>query len=305
MSKEKLPIIIDCDPGVDDALALLILYKHIKDFDLKLLCASSGNTPIAITTRNCQFFAKNYFKGTKVAKGLDRPLVKATLDDAENVHGKTGLGNFDPGEIDYPVEEDSAKAMYEVLQKSKEPITIITIGPMTNVARLLVTYPDIKYKIREMYSMIGSKNCIGNITEFAEFNAYYDPEAFDIVAKSGIPITFNTMEIGEQSGILKNDILNVPPTNKTQQMIRQIVAGVNEIRDPSGKRVYVYDANSIIAITQPELYDYINCEVEVTTSKEEYGKCVLRRSKNGHCRYQVAKNVHEVKQYIINELLSI
>ena len=300
---KKLPIILDTDPGFDDTMAMLILYKYKDMFDIKLICSTAGNTPINITTRNVQFFAKTFFKGVKVAKGLKNPLVKQNCSDASNVHGDGGLGEFNPGPQKYPYKEDSAKAMYDTLRKSKEPITLITLGPMTNIARLLISYPDIKPKIREIYSMIGSITGRGNITPCAEFNSYFDPEAFDIVAKSNIPITFNTIESGEISRFDREKFLRIPSRSTISSLIKSIIHGTTEINDP--KSIFMYDLSSVYSIIKPEFYNFTRCDVKVFTDADYSGRCIMTDNPQGIHRYQTIKDIEKLKKSITNDLFSL
>ena len=302
-SIKRLPIILDTDPGFNDTMAILMLYKYKELFDIKLICSTAGNTPINVTTRNIQFFAKTFFKGVKLAKGLSQPLVKQNCSDASIVHGDTGLGEFNPGPQKYPYKEDSAKAMYETLKKSKEPITLITLGPMTNVARLLIAYPDIKPKIKEIYSMIGSITGRGNITPCAEFNSYFDPEAFDIVVKSNIPITFNTIELGEIMKFSREKFLRIPSKSTISSMIKSIIHGTNEINDPNS--IFMYDVSSVYALIKPEMYKFTKCDVKVWTDSEYSGKCVMTDNPNGVCRYQTIKNIEKLKKSIADDLFSL
>jgi len=296
----KTPLIVDCDPGFDDSVALIILYKNIEKFDLKLICSTAGNTPIEVTTRNCQFFAKEFFPGVRVAKGLAGPLANPEHTTAEIVHGKTGMGNFDPGEQDYPVEEDSAKAMYEVIKESSEPVTLLTLGPLTNVARLLIAYPDAKDNIKEIVAMIGSITGRGNITKKAEFNSYIDPEAFHIVVKSGIKIAFNPIELAEKASFSRKSFLKRKPKSMTEQMILEMAKGVNEILDQN--LLFIYDANSIVAMLRPDLYKFTPCTAKVLTDTNNYGQCIMVPDTHGmHC-YQEVKNMKKLKEYLLSQL---
>ena len=118
---EKLPIIVDTDPGIDDALALLLLYKHKEMFDIRLFCSTAGNNPINITTNNVKYFTKTYFNGCKVAIGSKDPLVRRNVISYEDVHGKSGLGSATIPNISYPtLKIPSYQAMAKVLKKSKE-----------------------------------------------------------------------------------------------------------------------------------------------------------------------------------------
>jgi len=296
-------IIIDCDPGFDDALALFILYKNSSMFDIKMICSTAGNTPIEKTTRNVQFFAENFFNGTIVAKGMSDALQKVNNHGAEEVHGDTGLGNFDPGDQTYPYEENSTEAMYTILKKSRTPITLVTLGPMTNIANLLLKHPDIKNKIECIYSMIGSIDGTGNVKPYAEFNTWFDAEALDIVLQSNIPITFNPMQLAENARIPRDIFDNHIVDSTIQSMIKTMMEGVIETKDP--KSIFVYDANTICALIKPDLYDYVPCDATVSTKPSTYGKTIMKKNPKGIHKYQVVKDKELLKQFILDNIFSL
>ncbi|MBQ9790952.1 MAG: nucleoside hydrolase [Clostridia bacterium] len=306
MSK-KLPIIIDTDPGIDDAIALIMLHKYIDMFDVKLICAVGGNISLDITTKNVQHIAKKFFNGVKIAQGLGEPLYKKLPYSEEEVHGFGGLGNYDiGGKQDYPFEQDAVKAMYEVLMNSKEKITLVTLGPMIDVGKLLRDYPEVKDKIEKIYSMIGSIGGIGNVPQapWAEFNAYIDPDAFKIVVDSGIPMVINPFEVGNDSRIKKQLFKDMKSNSETQDMIKLMVEGIYERKDPSC--ISIFDLNTTYGLIRPDLYELIPCDIEVCdSSSETEGKCVLTKNSSGkHC-YQVIKNIEECNREIMKDLFSI
>ena len=189
--------------------------------------------------------AKNYFNGVRVSRGESIPLVREHPLDASDVHSSSGLGNFNAPNVDYPCEENACLSIVDVLKSTRKKVTIVTLGAMTNIAKFIINYPDLKYKIDKIYAMIGSIKGKGNIEPFAEFNAYFDPEALDIVAKSGIPMIVNPMELGVNSVISKNDIMNIPSKNVTHDMIKDMVTG---LRESIGRKddICLYDPNTII-----------------------------------------------------------
>lgn len=295
----KIPLIIDADPGIDDALALIILSKNLKNFDLKLLTSCSGNTSIENTTKNLQFFAENYFNGVKVAKGTDKHL-SGVFARAEDVHGANGLGGYKIGEPTYPVEDNAVEAIYNLLKDEKEKVVVVTLGPITNYANLLLKHPDVKDKIEVIYAMIGSIEGTGNITPYAEFNAYVDPEALNIVANSGIKIIFNTIEMGNIAKIKQSVFAEKEVRNKTDEMIKVLCLSVVETLYPG--YVQFYDPCSVMVLLHPELFDFVRCNAQITTSGEEIGKCVLTEDKNGTCYYQKIKDLDKLLSCIMEEL---
>ena len=301
---DKRTLIVDTDPGIDDAIAFLILAKYKDNFDIKLFTTTAGNCSIDITTKNTQFFAEKYFNGVRVAKGASDPLVRVQPRDASDVHSAGGLGNFQiPEKINYPVEENSVEAMADVLRSAKDKVTLVTLGAMTNVARLLINYPELRCKIDKIYAMIGSIEGKGNIEPYAEFNAYFDPEALDIVAKAGIPMVVNPMELGVASVIKKSRFVEQTSQNDTHDMIKTMVCGVKESIGTSDD-VCLYDPNTIVALIRPDLYEFVPCDIEIYTNSEVRGKCVMTKNNKGIHAYQIMKDPEAINKFVLDALFN-
>lgn len=296
---KKRPIIIDCDPGIDDAMALLLLAQFKDNFDIKLITSCAGNIPIDITTKNLQFFAENFFNGVRIAKGSRIPLVKKPIN-AVHVHGKNGLGSYEIPEQNYPYDNDAVESMYDVLNNSQEKITLVTLGPMTNIAKLMIRYPEVKEKIDVIYSMIGSIDGTGNMTDYSEFNAYYDPEAFDIVVKCNIPMIINPMQLGNETRVKKSVFANMPTETIKDNLVKTMAESVNSPEDNTC--ICLYDPNTIVGLIKPEYYDYVPCEIHVYTYPDMEGKTVLKYNPDGIHKYQVVKNMDKLNDFIITQL---
>jgi purine nucleosidase len=183
-----IPVIIDCDPGHDDALALLLAAGEPR---LRLLGVTTvaGNQTLDKTTRNAQkILALAGASDIPVAAGCDRPLV-SELTVADDIHGASGL---DGPDLDVPVAETAGvhavQLMRQLIKDCAEPVTLIAIGPLTNVALLLRTHPGITSRLRRIVFMGGSTDR-GNTTPYGEFNVVTDPEAADVVLRSALPLT--------------------------------------------------------------------------------------------------------------------
>ena len=192
------PVIIDCDPGHDDALALLLAAG---DARVRLLGVTTvaGNQTLDKTTTNAQrILALAGVSGVPVAAGCDRPLVGA-LTVAEDIHGASGL---DGPDLDVPVAEiadvHSVELMRRLIADSAEPVTLIATGPLTNVALLLRTHPEVTPRLRRIVFMGGSTDR-GTTTPYGEFNIVTDPEAADIVLRSGLPVTMIGLNVTHQA----------------------------------------------------------------------------------------------------------
>jgi purine nucleosidase len=192
------PVIIDCDPGHDDALALLLAAG---DSRLRLLGVTTvaGNQTLDKTTRNAlRILALAGVADVPVAAGCDRPLV-ADLAVAEDIHGASGL---DGPDLDGPVAEvadmPGVELMRRLIVDSAEPVTLIATGPLTNVGLLLRSHPEVMPRVRRIVLMGGSTDR-GNTTPYGEFNIVTDPEAADIVLRSGLPITMIGLNVTHQA----------------------------------------------------------------------------------------------------------
>ncbi|GAA0537495.1 pyrimidine-specific ribonucleoside hydrolase RihA [Paractinoplanes ferrugineus] len=182
------PVIVDCDPGHDDALALLLA---VGDPRLRLLGVTTvaGNQTLPRTTANAlKILARAGATDVPVAAGCARPLV-GELRVAEDIHGASGLDGPDlEGPTGEVADVPAVELMRRLIEHSAEPVTLIATGPLTNVALLLRSHPGVTANLRRIIFMGGSTER-GNTTPYAEFNIVTDPEAADIVLRSGLPTT--------------------------------------------------------------------------------------------------------------------
>jgi purine nucleosidase len=190
-------IIIDTDPGQDDAVAILLALASPEEIEVLGITAVAGNVPLALTQRNarivCELAGR---RDIHVFAGCDRPLAH-TLVTAEHVHGKTGLDGIALPEPTMPLQDTHAvEFIIETLrQEPPGTVTLCPLGPLTNIATAFNTAPDIVGRVQEIVLMGGAYFEVGNITPAAEFNIYVDPEAADIVFKSGVPLTVMPLDV--------------------------------------------------------------------------------------------------------------
>lgn len=181
------PIIIDCDPGVDDALALYFAFSH-KEFNIKAITVVGGNVSLDKTASNAINLVDYLGVDVKVAKGAKGPLLR-NLTIADEVHGESGIGDvlLNPSNRAF-YEKDAVDTIREEVISCNGDLHIIALGPLTNIATAFLKYPEIKEKINGI-TLMGGATKGGNVTPVAEFNIYVDPEAAKIVFESGVPIT--------------------------------------------------------------------------------------------------------------------
>ncbi|SOD92451.1 nucleoside hydrolase [Spirosoma fluviale] len=201
---KKIPVLIDCDPGHDDAVMLLLAFGSGL-FDIKAITSSAGNQTQEKTLKNTMRIMELIGADVPVYRGSDKPLFRKLII-ADNVHGEMGMDGPvlpEPTLQHHPL--SALEAMAQILAESDEKITIVPTGPLTNVATFLLAYPHLKPKI-ERISLMGGGAFRGNITPTAEFNIYVDPEAAAIVFKSGVPITMCGLDVTHKALVFQEDI---------------------------------------------------------------------------------------------------
>lgn len=258
----KQPIIIDTDPGIDDAAAISFALNH-PEFDLKMISTVNGNVGIEKTTANALKIKRFFNSDVPVHRGASQPLLSAIVDASE-VHGESGMEGYTFPEIN---ESDldsthAVEAMRDVLLKSETPITLIPIGPLTNIALLLMTYPEVKAYIKEIVLMGGSASR-GNVTPLAEFNIYCDPEAAQIVFNSGLPITMIGLDVARSSSLTHETINDLKSINETGKMLHQLFKHYRG--DDFEKGINVYDAYTLLYLLHPEHFDVREADVQIET----------------------------------------
>ncbi|MGY1773856.1 nucleoside hydrolase [Blastococcus sp. SYSU D00813] len=190
------PLVIDTDPGIDDALAILLALAS-PEVDLRLVTTVHGNVDLAQTTENAlRVLHLAGRSDVPVAAGARGPLVHPLAERAGHVHGAAGLGGVDlppsPAAVD---PRPAVTALADLLTAAEEPVTVCAIGPLTNVALLLAVYPEAAERIGRLVVMGGSAGAGGNVTAAAEFNAWADPEAAQAVFASAIPTVLVGLDV--------------------------------------------------------------------------------------------------------------
>ena len=247
----KRPIIIDTDPGIDDALAIAIaLFSD--ELDVKLITTVAGNVGLDKVTYNALRLLK-YFEreDIPVAMGADSPLIRP-YEDASNVHGKSGMEGFDFEETTISaIKENAVDAMRKVIMESAEPVTLVPIAPLTNIALLLKTYPEVKKNIREIVMMGGSASR-GNKGVMSEFNVALDPEAAHMVFHSGVKLTMVGLDVGLKALVLPQDSERIKDMNKTGAMAYCLFKKYRGGSFNTGLKMY--DSSAIAYLLAPEMF---------------------------------------------------
>ena len=261
------PIIIDCDPGHDDAIALLMAIASPK-IDLLAVTAVAGNAPVADTARNARaVLTAAGVTDIPVAAGMDRPLMRR-LVTAPHVHGDNGLGGTNPPAPAFDLDPRHAvDLLIDTITGSDEPVTLVPTGPLTNIATMIRMAPEVCRRIPRMILMGGSAG-LGNVTPSAEFNIYVDPDAAEIVFSSGIPITMVGLDVTHRATFTAEDTARVRALNSD---IGNFVADMLAFYGKADRVVGgipLHDPCCVAAIIEPDLITTQPMNVQVETKSE-------------------------------------
>ncbi|WP_283588604.1 pyrimidine-specific ribonucleoside hydrolase RihA [Limosilactobacillus viscerum] len=261
-------IILDCDPGHDDALALTMAVASPK-IELLAVTTSAGNqTPDKTLNNAMRMLTLLHREDIPVAQGNQTPLVKP-LETAPEVHGKTGLDGADLPEPDFAVQEIPAiELIAKTLRESSDKVTLVVTGPMTNAALFLRVYPDLaKEKIDQIVFMGGAMG-LGNWRPSVEFNIFVDPEAAKIVMNFGIPLVMAPLNVTHKAQILKNEIeeigkINNPVAHAFYGLLN-FFEQYHENPKWGLKGAPLHDPCTIAWLIDPEMFetDWMNVDVE-------------------------------------------
>ena len=259
------PILIDCDPGHDDAIALLLALAS-PEVELLGVTSVAGNQTLEKTTANAIRVLE--FAGhpdVPVAAGADRPFVREQFVAAE-VHGETGLDGPDlpPPQSD-PVEQHAVDFLAEKIRASERPVTLIPIGPLTNVALLLALHPDAR---PERIVLMGGAIAEGNVTPAAEFNIWCDPEAAARVFASGIDVTMIGLDVTHKALFTQAHIGRL--AGRVGEMVTELLRFYGTfhrtIYDFDGSPIH--DALTVAHVLDRDLVGTLKRNVEIDTESE-------------------------------------
>ncbi|SJZ81164.1 ribonucleoside hydrolase RihC [Anaerorhabdus furcosa] len=267
----KRPIIIDTDPGIDDAVAIAIaLFSD--ELDVKCISTVNGNVGLDKTTYNALRLVKFFGKeNIPVVAGASKPLLRSVVDASE-VHGKTGMEGFDFEDPDMSLlrNESAIEYMRKVLMESDEPVILLPIGPLTNIALLLSTYPEVKSKIKEIVMMGGSTGR-GNCGVMSEFNFHADPEAAKMVFHSGLKLVMVPLDAGINARITKDVSEKIRTMNKTGHMFYELFRRYRGSSFETGLKMY--DSYAIAYVLQPDIFETVETFVDIETQGEYTSGC--------------------------------
>ncbi len=276
-------VIIDCDPGIDDAMAIMNAVNS-ENIEVKLISTVSGNLTIEETVRNALKLTEIFNVDIPVAEGAREPIKRQPIY-AGLAQGTKGMGGYQFKTVKRePFILKSPDAIhYALCQNMARNTTILCMGPMTNIANLLLKYPESREMISKIVFMGGSKDENGSTVPYREFNVAYDPEAMQIVFDSNIPLIMVPMELGHIAYFTPEEQLKIKRANKVGEIFYKMFTKYNDFH--VGKLgAAVHDSCSALFLTNPEIFTLEPAFLKIEYHKNndnEYGyiKCDFNANK--------------------------
>lgn len=277
-NKEKRILIIDTDPGVDDATAITIALFSDK-FDIKLITTTGGNVGIEKTTRNALYLTHRFNKNIDVCEGSAFPM-KREPKNASIVHGSEGLGRFIPPSFERKkLETNAIDKMYEIIKKYPNQVTLLELAPHTNLGYLFTKYPECKNLVKEIVFEGGSPYGKKGVNPHISFNISYDPEAADIVMKTDIKKTIIPSELGRYIAYFnKENVETIKHTNETGKFLAEMYEGY--INRFGLDITQTNDLGAVMYMLYPEIFETYKCDIEVELF-DMPGKTIIKENDNG------------------------
>ena len=286
----RTPLIIDCDPGIDDAVMLMMAFLS-PAVDLQAITTVAGNVPLRLTSRNARLICERMGRSdVPVFAGCPRPLLRKPVT-AEDFHGEAGMAGIEIYEPKTPLTAGHAvNALIDRLTAAAPgSLTMIISGPMTNLATALVMAPACARGIGHLIIMGGGSAIGGNITPYAEFNIFADPHAAAIVFDAGIPTTVLSLDVthtvrAEPERIAR---LRAIPGPYPQMMADLLAAGnLLEARWKNGLMAPMHDPSTVVYLLAPHIFETKPCRVSVVTRPgQKFGHTQVKDTKRGPHRW--------------------
>lgn len=304
------PLIIDCDPGVDDAIALFLAFAAPDALDLRAITTVAGNVGGALTARNARLVREIAGREeVPIHAGCERPMVRAPVE-AGDFHGESGLGDMRVREPKGPAAAQHAVPfLVETLMAAgPRSMTLAVTGPMTNVAMAMVLEPRIVDHIAEIVVMGGAKSEGGNITASAEYNIYADPHAAHVVLSSGAPVVMFGLDATHQARSTDERIAAIRAVGTPQALasadLLQFSANV-ERNIPGVTGAPLHDPCTIAYLLAPDLFELAACTIEVETNEGVavgHTAVEMRGVKTSHQKWAVRADGAGIYKLLIDRL---
>ncbi len=298
-------IIIDTDAGHDDVLAMMLLIKS-RRFDIKAVTTVAGNSTIDNAMRNAAFTLDLLNRrDIPIYSGKPRPLKRKLITAV--VHGKTGLDGVDTSHTNCKLTDNAHQPIIELARANPHQVTILTLGPLTNIARAFLSDPQLPSLIKEIVMMGGAIDVCGNKNRVAEFNMFVDPEAADIVFRSKVKKVLVPLDACNEIVLTELDFEKVkgsPLYMPIKNMMRQFIRGIERFEGVKG--ALVYDAIAAYYLFKPSVFRYKAMDIVIETKGEHTAGMTVAEKRR---RVERDNNVRVVtcisKGRFIKDLISI
>ena len=277
----KKQVIIDCDPGIDDAVAIL-LAKNRPEINLLGITTIYGNSNIENTTRNAVYLKRTFDLESPVYQGAARPLYIEMDDPPTFVHGEAGLGEIEVQDGDYAHDGlDAAAFIANAIMENPHEISLVCLGRLTNIALALKLAPEIAFLIKELVLMggyFGSSTIAGNVSPVAEANIYGDPHAADQVCSAGWSPTFVGLDVTSRCLITKEIDDRLAASNSLEcKFLSRIIPFYRSFYHSIGfKEGYpLHDSSALIYLLRPDLFRTISGPTRVVTEGIAKGQTIM------------------------------
>ncbi len=289
----KKQIIIDTDPGHDDALAILLLQKS-GVVDIKAIATVAGNSTLKNVTDNARYIIDLVDGGIPIYSGSEKPLSRDLI--LANVHGESGLDGATIAKEE-PLNGLAVDKIIEIIKTNPGRTSIVVIGPETNIAKAIIKEPNLPKLVKEFIIMGGAIDCPGNKNRTAEFNIFVDPEAAEIVFNSGAKIILVPLDVCNKIVLTMKDFECLKKGNLYRpiiSMMKKFIEGINNFEKIKG--ALVYDALAGYYLINPSAYSLIKADIRIET-KGEYtrGMTVMEKRTYGdkNCNINLVTKINK------------
>ncbi len=275
-------LIIDCDPGHDDVMAILTCLAHPEAFEVLGIVTVAGNQTVGKVTRNILKIEEYFELDIPIYQGSERPLVKEAVPQPI-AHGESGM--------DGPILPEPLKSIagndfldfYKKTLESHEDVSVLALAPLTNIARLIEEYPESKKRIRQILLMGGALDG-GNINKYAEFNIWHDPEAAKIVFDSGIDIVMAPLEVCYAGRIMLKEVERFDRPGKASRLLHALFDFYCRYAiDRHWDSTAIFDVIPVIYMLDQDIFSYRKGKIDVILDGEDtQGQTLLNEAEGNH-----------------------
>lgn len=304
MTKQiKNKIIIDTDPGHDDALAILLLEKS-GIFDIKAITTVAGNCTVQEATNNARYILDLISSKTPIYSGASKPLYRELIQAV--VHGEGGLGGAKIEKVE-KLSNNAAEKIIEIVRANPNQVSLLIIGPQTNIADAFIKDPELPSLVNELVIMGGAISVPGNKNRVAEFNIFVDPEAADIVFKAKVKKTIIPLDICNDVYLLLSDFERLKGSKvylPIMSMMEEYISGIEKFENTTG--ALMYDPLAAYYLINPKAYETVEMDIKIETVSElTRGMTVAEKRIWGDKNYNVNVVTKVDREKFVSDFINI